>query len=115
MPLTPHACSNCQAPVQVRRPSKDGHHWCKQTLCQTAKQRHYRTARNTEGDNLILQLVTSLAHLERTACGCGLQNALPGWAHRDPSNPNQPCYRSGSAGPGLPQGMLDAIHPELRP
>lgn len=116
MPLSPNACDNCGGPVLVRRPSKSGKHFCKASKCQTAKQRFYREAGQTDSVDLARQLVHDVANLARKTCpGCGLENAVPGWAHRDAPGSSRPCYASGGLGPGLPSGYLDAVHPELVP
>lgn len=113
-------CSECGGPVPARRPSATGEHWCSKKDCQNAKQRWNYARRNKVDDLtqkvLIRQLVFDLAHLGRRPCEkCGLSDAVPGWAHRDARNPNGPCFGVGAQGPGLPGGLLDAIHPEVVP
>lgn len=112
-------CSNCGDPVRVRRRSASGEHWCSKPVCRNAKQRFYYARRKgvtgQVAADLVTQLVHDLAHLARTACRCGLADAIPGWAHRDARDPHSPCYGVGSLGPGLPPGLLDAVHPDLRP
>lgn len=114
---TPHVCSGCQGPVQVRRPSKTGEHWCPKSECQAAKQRFYRARGklpNQDVDALQRQFISDLAHRERVTCGqCGLPNALPGWAHRSEAGSQTPCYGVGAQGRGLGGGWLDLVHPEL--
>lgn len=113
MPLAPNPCANCGAPVAVRRPSSSGKSFCKLSACQTAKQRFYRERRNTSVDDLVGSLVSALASGRRVEChGCGLENAVPGWAHRDAPGSGSPCFAVGALGAGLPSGMLDRVHPE---
>lgn len=108
-------CSNCQGPVAVRRPSASGHHYCQAPACQAAKQRYYRGRRAEQRDedlrNEFLQLVHDLLHVERRRCdACGLEDALPGWVHRDATG-LRPCYAWGNRGKDVGLPVLDQIHP----
>lgn len=112
-------CTNCQGPVAVRRPSASGAHFCNAKTCKAAKVRFYRNRvaeeAELEGNPLRIQLVRDLCELERVEChGCGLPNALPGWAHRSGDGLN-PCFAVGNKGRALGPGYLDAIHPERVP
>lgn len=114
-------CTNCTNPVAERRPSTSGTHWCKRPECQAAKQKFYRNRKAEEAERLAtpirLQLLNDVIRRERVVCSlCGLENALPGWAHRDRTAGGlTPCYGTGRQGPGLGTGYLDVIHPELVP
>lgn len=113
-----HPCSNCGNAVKARRPSQSGKHFCPRPQCQTAKQRFYRKAQNKAVKQTLLEVaaefVRDLVQLERRECpGCGLPNAVPGWAHRDATG-LAPCFAVGSQGSAIPE-LLDVVHPERRP
>lgn len=120
LPTWPCDAPGCLNRVQTRKESKSGLHFCPDPKCQAAKQKAYRSRRR-EGNPSInearRQLVADVAHLERAKCGyCQLENALPGWAHRDMRNPEKICTGVGRRGAELGGGgFLDAIHPELVP
>lgn len=116
MPLAPNACDNCGDPVQVRRPSKTGKHFCKKTPCQTAKHRHYREAVTVDAKAELADFVRDALHGRRTSCDyCGLEDAIPGWVHRTPGDPGKPCFGAGARGSQVPGVVIDAVHPELAP
>lgn len=114
----------CQNTVSSRKPSESGKHFCPRPACQAAKQRHFRATRRRERDSeqlglerdAVRALVIALAHVERTRCAsCGLEDALPGWAHRAAPGSFDPCFGVGHQGRDLPGDLLDCIHPERRP
>jgi hypothetical protein len=120
MPVESNPCSNCSNPVASRRRSKSGMHFCTRPACQAAKQRFYRHRREETAEEDArseqLQLVESLVSSVRIEChGCGLENALPGWAHRDATDPVKPCTAVGNKGRKLGPGFIDTIWPELVP
>jgi hypothetical protein len=111
----PNSCTNCGGPVRVRRPSQTGHHYCSEPVCQAAKQRFFRSTQvgkaNETAEAERLQLVADLATGRRSPCHqCGLEDGLPGWAHRDATG-LKPCFALGNRGKLAGAPYLDAIHP----
>jgi hypothetical protein len=97
---TPTApCAACGDPVQIRRPSLSGAHFCSRPGCAKAKHRFYYQRRRDDGarreelarqdaeqerDRHIVALVYALAHAEKVTCAdCGRTDALSGYAHLD--------------------------------
>jgi hypothetical protein len=122
--IPPVACSNCGAPVQVRRPSLTGFHFCSKTECVRAKARlHYqkrrdygvRTAANEAAirDDKVIELMFALAHAARVSCECGRADALPGYPHPTPGW-TAPCFELGDKD-RLPTGFGDRIMKTIFP
>jgi hypothetical protein len=113
------ACTNCQNPVLVRRPSASGHHYCKAPACQAAKQRFYRGRKERiEQDTFrheALEYLEAALRGSRTTCpSCGLEDALVGWIHRDETMYG-PCYGLGHRGREINAPFFDVVHPERVP
>lgn len=118
--LIPNTCDNCGEAVAVRRPSKTGKHFCsRKDECQAAKQKFYRQLRTSPDQDVEearLSLLFAAANRERIRCHqCGLENAVPGWAHRSAPGSNKPCLALGSGGAIVGAAWLDAVHPEWAP
>lgn len=90
-PRKTYPCDNpsCSNRVVATKPSKSGLHFCTRSpACQAAKQKALRVHRGesvkSELANGALALVEALLTKDRVKCwGCGLTNALPGYAHPD--------------------------------
>lgn len=86
-----YECDNpeCSERVLATRPSKSGFHYCStRPDCQAAKQKRLRSVRGetpkADLANHALALLGAVLHRDRVKCGgCGLTNALPGYAHPD--------------------------------
>jgi hypothetical protein len=122
-------CSNCDAPVAIRRPSKTGRHYCQAMPCQAAKQRYYARLRAETGfksladqeaeaaelarrqaearDELFLAVIRAVVTNERVYCEeCKRKDALPGYIHPDPET-GAPCRALREL--PLPSGAGDRI------
>lgn len=127
-PIT-YECSFCRGPVQSRRPSQTGRHYCSKPGCQAAKQRFYRSERTRTGhknaadreaekaeiarrqaearDDTFVAIIRALAHQERVACPeCKRTDALPNYIHPDPET-GAPCRELREL--PLPSGAGDKI------
>lgn len=127
-PLPSVPCTNCQAPVQQRKPSATGLHFCQRRPCVNAKQKKYRELRaqtatedaaNQTIDGFAL-LVTHLVGPDpyKTCSTCGAQKVLAGWGHRRLGQADAPCFGAGSAGKELGVRsieLLDIVMPHLTP
>ncbi len=112
-------CTNCQGEVHVRRPSHSGNHYCAKPECQSAKQKFYRNRRAAQADLSAteerLELLAAVVNGQRTACPrCGLEDALPGWAHRNETG-LKPCFGVGAKGTAAGVTWLDVVHPDRVP
>lgn len=127
-PFPPVPCTNCGGPVQQRRPSKTGWHFCSAQACVNAKQKMYRDARvEAKTSEAMVSTATATAVLLgdlvkpdpfKTCSGCGAERVLKGWAHRANGSPDQPCFAAGSLGQDLGANraiFLDTIMPHLTP
>lgn len=126
--LTPYDCSNCGDPVQARRPSQNGDHFCTKRECVNAKQKLYYNRRKKarlaaaehvatidDVDQERRAFVEVAIHRPRIECPvCGLPDGVGGWVHRDARKPMQAgCSGLGGNGKNLGLPWLDAVHPDL--
>lgn len=126
--VPPAPCSQCDAPVKIRRPSLTGRHYCQKPECQRAKQRFFYRQRvegtkstmaeierrlAEERDHLIITILRLVTTGERVLCAdCGRPDVLANFGH-----PNQdwtaPC--PGGGGAQYPKGLGDQIARTLWP
>lgn len=124
----PMACTGCGEPVQQRRPSQTGWHFCSARACANLKQKMYRARRMNEKTSAAVANATTatvqlIQHLIgpdpfKTCSGCGATRVLTGWVHRTLGDAEKPCYAAGTVGRALATGhsfILDAAMPHLAP
>lgn len=109
-PIPPAECRQCGSPVQRRRPSLTGVHFCTRKECQAAKQRFYYRRRQegaaTEAaelerqkaetrDNLIIAVLAEATAAETHGCAhCGRATVLPSFGHPS-ADWSEPCPGGG--------------------
>lgn len=117
-------CNNCGRPVQPRRPSKHGVHFCSTPICQSAKVRFYRTkqvesasaAAGTQleqwtqiANNVTALLGSVIADARVTCPACGLIDAIEGFPHFGADADR--CFGTGGAGVVLTRAAVETVWP----
>lgn len=112
----PNPAERCQNMVTQTKPSRTGRHYCPARHCQTARARQYRrdAAEPSRRQERIWELMFThdAANKGRVECpGCHLENAIPGWPHRDPSR--GPCRELVTVQDGrrIAVDFIDAVWP----
>lgn len=79
-------CNHCQGPVQPRKPSQTGAHFCPAKECQKAKRKFYYDRKSQEVVNEVMRrrrvFYRAALHDPRVTCpSCGLVDAIDGFPH----------------------------------